>query len=70
MVGVVPGSGLALLGVSVNTIRYNCKKCCCFNDSDYDGANKSVSRCNLQSQADDKKLMPSNPMSASKPPLM
>ena len=26
MVGVVPGSGLALLGVSVNIIRYNCKK--------------------------------------------
>ena len=25
MVGVVPGSGLALLGVSVNIIRHNCK---------------------------------------------
>ena len=45
-------------------------KWCCFNDTVYEGANNSVSRCNLQSQADDKKLMPSNPMSASKPPLM
>ena len=27
---------------------------CRFNDTDYDGANNSVSRCNLQLQADDK----------------
>ena len=42
MVGVVPGSGLALLGVSVNIIRHNCKKCCCFNDSDYDGMAQTI----------------------------
>ena len=55
------------LWISYDTIA---KKCCCVNDTDYDGANNSVSSCNLQGQADDKKLMPSNPMSASKPPLM